>query len=149
MINYFKQAERVLSERGTLERALGNLEQRRARIVKQGQPPELKAVDPSRPHVSTSGADDALTSCLDLVEINRQISGTQEIIAEIDAVLDQLDEADAKLLRAWYVEGATKKEIAVKLHLSPNSTRSLYELKNNAVSTFAILYFGAGALGST
>lgn len=146
MINYFKAAERTLSERGNFERALANLERRRGRIIQRAGPQGIQTTDYARPYVSGGGANDALADCLELAEINREITTTRETIAEIDHVLEQLEPSDAALLRAWYVEHRTKEEIAEELNYS--STTTVYDLRNKAVSAFAILYYGAGSLAS-
>lgn len=147
MINYFKAAERTLSERGNLDRALANLERRKESVIRRGGPHDIQTTDYSRPYVSGGGANDALTDCLELAEINREIATTRETVEHIDAVLGQLDKADADLLRAWYIEHLTKEEVAERINYSSSST--LYDLRNKAVSAFAVLYFGAGALSST
>lgn len=147
MINYFKAAERTLSNRGTLERALENLKRRREQVIRRGATRGLQSTDYSRPYVSGGGANDALSDCLELAEIEREIATTRETVEEIDRVLAQLDKADATLLRAWYIEGRPKEEIAASLAYS--SRASVYDLRNKAVSAFALLYFGAGALSST
>lgn len=147
MINYFKAAERTLSERGNLDRALVNLERRREAVIRRAGPHEIRVTDYSRPYVSGGGANDALTDCLELAEINREIALTRETIGHVDTVLGQLDPADADLLRAWYIDHLTKEEVAERINYSSSST--IYDLRNKAVSAFAILYFGAGALSST
>lgn len=147
MINYFKAAERTLANRGNLERALKNLEHRKEQVIRRAAPSGIRATDYSRPYVSGGGANDALTDCLELAEINREIAHTRETVAQIDRVLAQLDTADAALLRAWYIDNRTKEEIAEELNYS--STTTVYDLRNKAVSAFAILYYGAGALAST
>lgn len=83
---------------------------------------------------------------LELAEINREIVATRSTIAEIDRVLAQLDDADAELLRAWYIEHKSKEQIADELSYS--SKTSIYDLRNKAVAAFAVLYYGAGALAS-
>lgn len=146
MINYFKAAERTLSERGNLERALANLERRRERVIQQAGPNGIQTTDFSSPYVSGGGANDALADCLEIAEINREIMQTRETIEEIDRVLAQLDAMDEALLRAWYIDRRTKEEIAEELNYS--STTTVYDLRNKAVSAFAILYYGAGSLAS-
>lgn len=147
MINYFKAAERALSERGNLERALVNLEKRKERAIRRGAPKDVKAIDYSSVYVSGGGANDALADCLELIEIRREIEETREEIEHIDAVLGQLAPADEAILRAWYVERLSKEEVAERINYSSSST--IYDLRNKAVAAFAVLYFGAGALSST
>lgn len=146
-INYFKAAERALTERGNLERAVENLERRKEGVIRRAGPGGIRVTDYSRPYVSGGGANDTLAECLELSEIMREIEQTKETIAHIDHVLGQLEPSDAALLRAWYVDGKPKEEIAADLAYS--SKTSVYDLRNKAVSSFAILYFGAGALSST
>lgn len=147
MINYFKAAERTLAERGNLERALENLGRRKKKIIDRAAPGGIQTTDYARPYVSGGGANDALTDCLELAEITREITTTRETIEEIDRVLAQLEPIDEALLRAWYVEHLTKDEVAAKINYSSSST--IYDLRNKAVSAFAVLYYGAGALSST
>ena len=146
-INYFKAAERALTERGRLETALANLKRRRDRAISRSGPSGLSTVDYTKPYVSSGAAGDALSSCLEVATITRQIAATEEEIAEIDRVLGQLEAADRDLLRAWYIEGKPKEEITEALSYS--SRTSIYDLRNKAVSAFAVLYFGAPALPST
>ena len=146
MINYFKAAERTLTERRKFDIALENLSRRKARIIQRGMPQELPLTDYSKPYVSGGGVNDALADCLELSEVIREMENTRETIDEIDRVLSQLEPSDAALLRAWYIENRTKEEIAEELNYS--STTTVYDLRNKAVSSFAILYYGAGALSS-
>lgn len=144
MINYFKAAERLLAQRGNLEQALENLGRRRelASTQAKGERDNIKP----RPYASSGGINAHTSARLELAEINREIVATRSTIAEIDRVLAQLDDADAELLRAWYIEYKSKEQIADELSYS--SKTSIYDLRNKAVAAFAILYYGAGALAS-
>ena len=139
MINYFKAAERLLAQRGNLEQALENLGRRRELASTQAKA-ERDNIKP-RPYASSGGINAHTSARLELAEINREIVATRSTIAEIDRVLAQLDDADAELLRAWYIE-----QIADELSYS--SKTSIYDLRNKAVAAFAVLYYGAGALAS-
>lgn len=99
-----------------------------------------------RPYASSGGINAHTSARLELAEINREIVATRSTIAEIDRVLAQLDDADAELLRAWYIEHKSKEQIADELSYS--SKTSIYDLRNKAVAAFAVLYYGAGALAS-
>jgi len=147
MINYFKSSERLLSERGNLERALENLERRLEWAIEKYGPSGAATIDYSRPYVSASTTADALSACLEVAEITREINETKETIQEIDRVLGQLSPDDAELLRAWYIDREPKEKIAERFCYS--SRTSIYDLRNKAVAAFAILYFGAGAISST
>lgn len=144
VINYFKAAERTLSQRGNLERALDNLKRRRKKAASREVAKDLTAS--AGAYASEGKAGAILADRLELVEIDREIETTRSTIEEIDRVLGQLDKADADLLRAWYIQRMSKEEIAVALSYS--SKTSIYDLRNKAVANFAILYYGAGALAS-
>jgi DNA-directed RNA polymerase specialized sigma24 family protein len=146
MINYFDEAEKMLQSRGSLETALANLERRRERILKQSGPAGYPSPDMSKPYSSTKNVNDALTECLELAEIVREIQVTQDTMREIDLVLDQLGDEDRAILRLWYIEHKPKEEIASAINYA--SITSVYDIRNKAVSRFALLYFGAGALAS-
>lgn len=146
MINYFDEAEKMLQSRGSLEQALANLERRQERIIKQSAPAGYPSVDLSQPYTSTKNVNDALTEVLELAEVAREIQVTKDTIREIDLVLEQLESEDRHILRLWYIERKSKEEIAVAISYSSSST--IYDIRNKAVSRFALLYFGAGALAS-
>jgi DUF917 family protein len=146
MINYFQSAEKVLANRGTLERSLDNLRRRKARLIAAGAPSDVSSINLQKPYVSTSSANNALTDCLDLVEVMREIKSTEDTIAEIDEVIGQMEKDDGEILTAWYIKRNTKEEIAEALNYQSSTT--VYDLKNRAVSKFAVLYYGAGALAS-
>lgn len=146
MINYFDAAEKTLRSRGTLEIALGNLERRKERIIRQSGPGGYPSIDYSKNYTSTKDVNDALSECLELSEVMREIVATKEAIEEIDNILSQMEPEDAELLRLWYVEKKSKEDIADAINYS--SATTIYDLRNKAVSRFALLYFGASALSS-
>ena len=81
-----------------------------------------------------------------IAEVMREIQVTRDKVEEIDDVLAQMDEDDARILRLWYIERKSKDEITEAVCYS--STSSLYDLRNKALVRFALLYFGAGAMPS-
>lgn len=142
MINYFEAAEKTLRARGLLETALGNLERKKERILRYGAP----SADMSKPYTGAKSVNDALADCLELAEVMREIQVTRDKVEEIDDVLAQMDEADARILRLWYIERKSKEEIAEAVcYASPTS---IYDQRNKALVRFALLYFGAGAMPS-
>lgn len=146
MINYFKAAERTLSARPEFDRALENLKARREGVVNHGRPGGVRTVDTTRPYVSGGIVSDAVSDLVELAELDREIKTTAAASEAIDRVLAQLPRDEADLLRAWYINRETKEEIAARLNYS--STSTIYAKRNKAVSDFALLYFGAGALAS-
>lgn len=111
MINYFEAAEKTLRARGLLETALGNLERKKERILRYGAPSEYPSADMSKPYTGAKSVNDALTDCLELAEVMREIQVTRDKVEEIDDVLAQMDEDDARILRLWYIERKSKDEI--------------------------------------
>lgn len=146
MINYFEAAENTLCARGLLETALSNLERRKERIIQYGAPSEYPSADMSKPYTSAKTVNNALSECLELAEIMREIKDTRDKIEEIDDVFEQMDADDATVLRLWYVERKSKDEIAEAVSYA--SDTSVYNARNRAVCRFALLYFGAGAITS-
>ena len=116
MINYFEAAEKTLRARGLLETALGNLERKKERILRYGAPSEYPSADMSKPYTGAKSVNDALADCLELAEVMREIQITRDKVEEIDGVLAQMDEDDARILRLWYIERKSKDEI---LHVQP------------------------------
>lgn len=147
MINYFEAAEKTLRARGLLEVALGNLERKKERILRYGAPSEYPSADMSKPYTGAKTVnDDALADCLELTEVMREIQVTRDKVEEIDAVLAQMEEGDAHILRLWYIERKSKDKIAEAVcYASPTS---IYDQRNKALVRFALLYFGAGAMPS-
>lgn len=143
-MNYFKEAEKVLSNRKNLDRSLLNLYRRKDRLVDSGVPPKLSALDPSKPYTNGGAVNDAMTDCLDLVEVQKEIAITKAKIDEIDDVIGQLQEDHKKVLRLWYIEIKSKEEMCDIMRFE--SRTSLYDIRNRAIGQFAILYFGAPAL---
>lgn len=104
MINYFDAAENTLRSRSMLEKALKNLMRRQERIMRHNAPSGYPSLDTSKPYTSTKSVNDALTDCIEIAEVAREINRTKDKIDEIDSVLQQLDPQDAELLRLWYIE---------------------------------------------
>ena len=74
------------------------------------------------------------------------IKKTSAKLSEISAVMDQLPEDKARVLRAWYIDHQSKEKIADMMGYE--SLTSVYNIRNMAVAEFALSYFGAGALDS-
>lgn len=143
-MNYFKEAERVLINRKSLDRSILNLYRRKDRLIDSGAPQGITGLDPAKPYVSGGAVNDTMSDCLDLIEVNKEIKVTEAKIKEIDDVIAQLKEESKKVITLWYVEMQTKEQMLGDLHFASFST--LYETRNKAVGEFAILYFGASAL---
>jgi hypothetical protein len=88
--------------------------------------------------------NDTMSTCLDLVEAQKNIASTEVETKEIDDVLHQLSPDDCELLSLWYIDGLTKDDICAELHYA--TRRTLYNKRNKAIGEFAVLYYGAPAL---
>lgn len=145
-MNYFKAAEQVLSSVPVMERALDNLEKRKARIMMTNKPADVGAIDPSKSYVNAGQVRDTLAEMLELSECVGNIKKTSAKLSEIHAVLEQMPEEKARVLQAWYIENRSKEKIADMMGYE--SITSVYNMRNMAVAEFALSYFGAGALES-
>lgn len=143
-MNYFKEAERVLSNRKGLDSSILNLYRRKERLIDSGAPQGITGLDPAKPYVSGGTVNDTMSDCLDLIEVNKEIKITEAKIKEIDDVVDQLSDENKKILKLWYVDVKSKEDICDILHFE--SRTSLYGIRNKAIGQFAVLYFGAAAL---
>lgn len=145
-MNYFKAAEQVLSAVPVMERALDNLEKRKARIMMTNKPADVGAIDPSKSYENAGQVRDTLAEMLELSECVGNIKKTSAKLSEISAVLDQLPEEKARVLRAWYIDHQSKEKIADMMGYE--SITSVYNIRNKAVAEFALSYYGAAALDS-
>lgn len=143
-MNYFKEAENVLRHRKKLNKSLENLKHRRARLLGSGLPRGVGGMDYASPSVDGGMVSNTMQDCLELVQTQKDISGTEAKIKEVDDVLKQLSDDDRKILMMWYVEDKHKDEICLEFHYA--NRQSVYDRKNKAVIEFAVLYFGAGAM---
>lgn len=143
-MNYFKEAEKNLSNRKNLGKALRNLYKRQNRLLSSGAPKPPTAIDPAKPYVSGGMVNDTMTDCLDLVEVQKEIAITKAKIKEIDDVIKQLPEESKKILSLWYIEEKDKDDMCEIFHCATRQT--LYDKRNKAIGEFAVLSFGAPAL---
>ncbi len=143
-MNYFKEAEHVLSNRNRLDRSLLNLYRRQNRLVDSGTPQSLTGLDPAKPYVSGGMVNDTMTDCLDLIELQKEIKITEAKIKEIDDVINQLEDEQKNLLKLWYIDLNSKEEMCRTMRYESRTT--LYDKRNRAIGEFAILFYGAPAL---
>lgn len=145
-MNYFKAAEQVLGSIPTLKKALENLQKREQRLIEQGKPREPGAIDYNKPFTDSHYVSDTLNELLELSECSKNIAETQRKLAEVENIIDQLNEEYKKVVVLWYVEKRSKEAIMEELYVE--SLTTVYNLRNRAVAEFALLYYGASALPS-
>ena len=146
MVNYFKAAEQVLGSIPTLKKALENLQKREQRLIEQGKPREPGAIDYNKPFTDSHYVSDTLNELLELSECSKNIAETQRKLAELENIINQLNEEYKKVVVLWYVEKRSKEAIMEELYVE--SLTTVYNLRNRAVADFALLYYGASALPS-
>ena len=139
-------AEQVLGSVPTLKRALENLRNREQRLIEQGKPREPGAIDYSKPFTDSHFVSDTLNELLELSECSKNIAETQRKLAELENIIDQLNEEYKKVVVLWYVEKRSKEAIMEELYIE--SLTTVYNLRNRAVAEFALLYYGASAMPS-
>lgn len=145
-MNYFKAAEQVLGSVPTLKKALENLKRREQRLIDQGKPREVGAIDYSKPFTDSHFVSDTLNELLELSECTRNIAETEKALAEIEGIIAQLSEEHKKVIELWYFEKRPKEAIMAELYIE--SLTTVYNLRNKAVAEFALLYYGASAMPS-
>lgn len=138
-MSYFKDAETLLSSVPLLEKALQNLKEQETSLRK------VEAAPLPRGGMSTKEAERVLSDRLERKSVKRRIKRTSNTLSCVNRVLDQLGNEEAAILRSWYIDHKPKETILSELHIESLST--LYNLRNTAVTNFALLYYGAEALG--
>lgn len=112
MIKYFEAAEKTLRARGIARDGFRQSRAgKRSAFLRYGAPSEYPSADMSKPYTGAKSVNDALADCLELAEVMREIQITRDKVEEIDGVLAQMDEDDARILRLWYIERKSKDEI--------------------------------------
>lgn len=74
----------------------------------------------------------------EIERIRENMSKTQSAIDDISFVVDQLSDDDQSILRLWYFEKLSKKEIATQLYIS--SIKTVYSRKEKALKHFIDIY---------
>jgi hypothetical protein len=131
-----------------MQAALPNLEKRIARLVAQTSPRTLKAIS-----LEEMGAGAAEQETLNLICEIKELSDCRDLtkaaLEEIDEILVNISKDDkcknyGYILRAWYIEGTYKDDIAKELMYS--SKQSVYDLKESALNKFAMQLYGYPAV---
>lgn len=145
-MNYFRAAEQLLTSVPTLEQALGNIEIRLQRLTESGKPHEVRAVDLKKEFTTVHAANDVLEDYLAVAECTRNRDDTKGKLNDIKRVLEQLPAESKKLLELWYIKQYSKHDIMSEMYVESPAT--IYKLRNKAVAEFALMYYGASAIGS-
>ncbi len=135
MIDYFKEAEKTLTELPTLKTSIQNLQDRKTSLAGIATEPPPRT---SKKNRAALGKSEEMW--IDYQQIAKQIEYTQLTIGHIERVLQQLDSEERTILCLWYIEHRPKEKILEQMHIE--SLTTLYNIKNKAVRRFAMLYYG-------
>ena len=135
MIDYFKEAEKVLTELPTLRKSINNLQDRKTMLAKYAAEPPVQ--DSKKQRGAFSKAE---SLWLEYKQTLDDIDYTHKLINHIEQVLQQLESEERLILRWWYIEHKPKEDILEYMHYE--SLTTLYNIKNRAVRGFAMLYYG-------
>lgn len=150
-MNYIKECEEILKTHRKLYFALQTLTNRKNKIIERGIPAELSGIDYSRPAIQKFDySEDIMKDIYELMDVNAQINETKEEMKLVDDILEDIEKENSELckfLKLKYITDYKKSigEIAKILGYSQESTKTIYNLKNEALKGFAIRYFGARA----
>lgn len=151
-MDYIKETEKILKNHGKLNIALGNLNKRQENLIRSGVPTEIGAIDYSKPAIQhTNYSKDTLNQMCELAVISEEIKETKNEIKLVDKILQQIkkqDEISYNFLYIKYVKNnkISMREVADKLGYSPDSSDTVYRIKEKALIEFSILYFGVRAV---
>lgn len=139
-MDYLREAENILRKVNLLEKALDNLKRHKGLIIQRNAPQGCKALSFDKP-ASAPIDKETLTELCEYAQCIERITATEYEIKRIKDIISQLSCEEQNLIQLWYIDGMSKDEIKEKLYISSHST--LYKLQRQAVSNFALLYFGA------
>lgn len=135
MIDYFKEAEKMLIELPTLKKSICNLQDRKSMLAKYAIEPPAQGGKKQRAELSNSES-----IWLEYKQTLKQIEYTHGLINHIEQILNQLDSEERLILKFWYIEHRPKEQILETMHIE--SLTTLYNIKNKAVRRFAMLFYG-------
>jgi len=138
MIDYFKEAEKLMLEYPTLQLSIQNLKERKAALEKIVPARQPRTEKKKRQLAQLSKAEEIW---LDRQQVDKQIKHTSAVVKHIEQVLEQLDSEERVVLHSWYIAHKPKEKILEELHVE--SLATLYNIRNKAVRRFAMLFFGA------
>ncbi len=149
-MNCIREAEEHLWYYRDMKRSLEHIERKLNKLHWDGKPQELKAVEiDGMPHANRQH-DDMINIMYEYKRYLHMKETTELEIKEIDMILDDITKEKGcehykDVLKMWYIEKATKYEIALKIGYSE---RSVYHHKEKAIKKFAIQLFGLSALSA-
>lgn len=143
-MDYFKEAEELLYSVPRKERAIEQMQARKARLMRKGAPTAPKGIDPSKPYTRASFESDTMNDLCELSDVCRKIAETQAALDEIKDAVAAIGSEELQLcLRLWYFERLPKEKIAERIDRWSKTT--VYNKRNEGVYEFARIYWGVSA----
>lgn len=141
-IDYFKQCEYLLYSVPKKEEAVEILKKRQEFIIKKSCPSSgAVGVDYSKPYCKGSFKNETLNDLCELSDVRQRAECLREEVKIVKEAVERIQNADEKeCLKLWYFKCMPKEMIAEQLERW--STKTIYNLKNRAVTSFAIIYYG-------
>ena len=136
--DYFKKSEEKLYSVSVLRKRLENYEAAYDREIRRTAPSGIKAIDWTKPTVSSSRADDNFESADKIAHYKSKVIQTRNEIADITTVAEQLPTELYNIIRLWYFERKPKEMIMTSLYIS--SPKTLYSKRRQAVRMFADIF---------
>jgi hypothetical protein len=143
-MNYFKEAEYILSNYPKLCIALSNLQKRQFQLINISAPSSNIPAGILEIGSGSNCSNNAERELTELADVINNIFFTEHKIKEIETLITHLDEEKQKVIKLCFFEDNLQYEILEKMNISGHS--SLYRKKNKAIEEFSILYFGAQAM---
>lgn len=148
-MNYIRESEEILKVHRKLNDSLQTLKKRRDKLVFNGAPKEPGAIEYDKPAIQHMDySEDTFNDMCEILDINRQISETEEEMKIVNDILKEIKKEDPILesfLQLKYITNYKESmgEIAQQLGYSAESNKTIYGIKSRALREFTIRYFGA------
>lgn len=148
-MNYIKESEEVLKNHRKLYSALQTLNKRKTKLIYKTAPKIPGAISYDNPAIQHMDySEDTINDICEIMDINRQIKETEEEMKIVNNILKEIKEDDEvleKFIQLKYIKEYKKSmgEIAQELGYSPESNKTIYNIKSRALKEFVVRYFGA------
>lgn len=148
-MNYIREAENRLRYYSDLKKSLKNIEREITKLKWSGMPKDIEAINYDGMPKAKKINDEMINVVFKLKCYSEMKEDTIKQLNEIDYILEDIEKkypGYGEILKLWYIDDAPKEAIAGKMNYSPNSRKSIYKIKNDAIRIFAIRIFGIHGL---
>ena len=113
-MDYFKETEELLYSVPKKERAITQMEKRKARLMAKGAPTIPAGLDYTKPYVKASFASETINDLCELAHVCACIEATRQELEEIKNCVEEIADAELKTcLKLWYWARLSKEKIAL------------------------------------